>query len=82
MTEAGFFEKVQNQHLVAAAAADRVRWVVEFLTRGKCFTYVTKTTYSRKLENYNGTIIFEFDIMKNSSPLNLKVTFFATVKTK
>ena len=27
-------------------------------------------------------IIFEFDIMKNSSPLNLKFTFFATVKTK
>ena len=42
---------------------------------GKCFTCVTKTianlaTYSRKLENYNGTIIFEFDIMKNSSPIN------------
>jgi hypothetical protein len=32
MTEAGFFEKVQNQHLVAAAAADRVSWVVEYLT--------------------------------------------------
>ena len=41
----------------------------------KCFTYVTKTfanltTYSRKPENYNGTIIFEIDIMKNSSPIN------------
>ena len=51
------------------------------------FTYVTKTianstTYSRKPGDYNGTIIFEFDIMKNSSPLNLKLTFFATVKTK
>ena len=39
----------------------------------KCFTYVTKTianltTYSRKPGNYNGTIIFEIDIMKNSSP--------------
>ena len=49
--------------------------------------YVTKTianstTYSRKPGDYNGTIIFEFDIMKNSSPLNLKFTFFATVKTK
>ena len=49
--------------------------------------YVTKTIanltpYSRKLGDYNGTIIFEFDIMKNSSPLNLKFTFFATVKTK
>ena len=56
-------------------------------TFGKCFTYVTKTignstTYIRKPGNYNGTIIFEFDIMKNSSPLNLKFTFFATVKTK
>ena len=44
----------------------------------KFFTYVTKTranltTYSRKLENYNGTIIFEIDIMKNSSPINLNL---------
>ena len=44
----------------------------------KCFTYVTKTfanltTYSRKPENYNGTIIFEIDIMKNSSPINLNL---------
>ena len=35
----------------------------------KCFMYVTKTcanltTYSRKPENYNGTITFEIDIMK------------------
>ena len=55
--------------------------------RSKCFTYVTKTLanstpYSRKPGEYNGTIIFEFEIMKNSSPLNLKFTFFATVKTK
>ena len=53
----------------------------------KCFTYVAKTianstTYSRNPGDYNGNIIFEFDIMKNSSPLNLKFTFFATVKTK
>ena len=44
----------------------------------KCFTYVAKTranltTYSRKPENYNGTIIFEIDIMKNSSPINLNL---------
>ena len=48
------------------------------LSFGKFFTYVTKTranstTYSRKLENYNGTIIFEIDIMKNSSPINLNL---------
>ena len=53
----------------------------------KCFTCITKTlanltTYSRKPGDYSGTIIFEIDIMKNSSPLNLKFTFFATVKTK
>jgi len=41
----------------------------------KFFTYVTKTypnlpTYSRKLGNYNGTIIFDIDIMKKSSPIN------------
>jgi hypothetical protein len=34
----------------------------------KCFTYVTKTianstTYSRKSGDYNGTIIFEFDVI-------------------
>ena len=40
------------------------------------------TTYSRKPGNYNGTIILEIDIMKISSPLNLKFTFFANVKTK
>ena len=45
-------------------------------TIGKYFTYDTKTianstTYSRNPGDYNGTIIFEIDIMKNSSPLNL-----------
>ena len=54
---------------------------------GKCFTCVTKTianltTYSRKPGDYNGTIIFEIDIMKNSSPLNLIFTFFAMSKPK
>ena len=51
-------------------------------TLSKCFTYVTKTienllphTYSRELGDYNCTIIFEIDIMKNSSPLILKFTF-------
>ena len=53
----------------------------------KCFTWYTKTfanltTYSRKPGNYNGTIIFENDIMKNSSPLNLKFTLFAMSKPK
>ena len=43
--------------------------------RSKFLMYVTKTcvnltTYSRKLGNYVGTIIFEIDIMKNSSPIN------------
>ena len=47
-------------------------------TKCKCFTCVTKTianltTYSRKPGDYNGTIIFEIDIMKNSSPLNLNL---------
>ena len=65
-----------------------VRKVVLFhSTFDKCFTYVTKTiailtTYSRKPGDYNGTVIFEIDIMKNSSPLNLKFTSFVTVKTK
>ena len=45
-------------------------------------THPNWTTYSRKLGNYNGTIIFEIDIMKNSSQLNLKFIFFATIKTK
>ena len=42
------------------------------------FPYVTKThanltTYSRIPENYNGTVIFEIDIMKNLSPINLNL---------
>ncbi len=46
--------------------------------RRKCFTNVTKTfanltTYSRKPGDYNGTIIFEIDIMKKSSPINLNL---------
>ena len=48
----------------------------ECFTYDECFMYVTKTranTYSRKPENYNGTIIFEIDIMKNSSPINLNL---------
>ena len=66
-------------------AAEHVNLIMKYIS--KCFTYVTKTianstTYSRKPGDYNGTIIFEFDIMKNSSPLNLKFIFFATLKTK
>ena len=41
-------------------------------------TCLNLTTYSRKPWNYNDTIIIEFDIMKKSSPLNLKFTFFVT----
>ena len=41
------------------------------ITTSKFFTFVTKTgpnlpTYRRKSEIYNGTIIFEIDIMKKS----------------
>ena len=48
-------------------------------TTPKFFSYVTKTganlyTYSRKPGNYNGTIVFEIDIMKKSSPINFKST--------
>ncbi len=62
--------------------------VLVVLTCGcKCFTCVTKTianltTYSRKPGDYNGTIIFEIDIIKNSSPLNLIFTSFAMTKPK
>ena len=53
-------------------------------TKGKFFTYVTKprahlSTYSRKLGNYNDTIIFEIDIIKKqkrSSPLIIKIHIF------
>ena len=51
----------------------------------KYFTCFTKTianltTYSRKPGDYNGTIIFEIDIMENSSQLNLIFTIFAMSK--
>ena len=36
----------------------------------KFFTHVNLSMYSRKPGNYNGTIIFEIDIMKKSSPIN------------
>ena len=49
-----------------------VNWFVLF--SGKCFTYVTKIIANLiTLGNYNGTIIFEIDIMKKSSPLNLNL---------
>ena len=48
----------------------------------KTLPHLYKYRHSRKTGNYNGTIIFEIDIMKKSSPLNSKFTFFATVKTK
>ena len=59
----------------------------EGVCAGKFFTYVIKTcanltTYSRRLENYNGTIIFEIDIMKIFSPINLKFTFLSLSKSK
>ena len=50
--------------------------------------HVTKTISNltkyckKKPGDSNGTIIFKIDFMKNSSPLNLKFTFFATIKTK
>ena len=54
-------------------------------TKVNFFTHVTKTcpnltTYSRKPENNNGTIIFEIDIMKKSYPVNLKFTFLPLSK--
>ena len=40
-------------------------------TWSKFFTYVSKTCQNyRKPRNYNGTIIFEIDNMKKSSPIN------------
>jgi hypothetical protein len=50
----------------------------------KFFTYVIKTrpnlsTYSRKLGNYSGTIIFEIDIIKKSYPIFVKLDFFTNV---
>ena len=63
---------------------------VQFKPCCKFFTYVTETqanlsTYSRKpgyhnLENYNGTIDFEIDTMKKSSPINSKFTFLPLSK--
>ena len=40
------------------------------------------TTYSRKPGNYNGTIIFEIDIMKKSSPINSKFIYLQLSKPK
>ena len=68
---------------------------VQFKPCCKFFTYVTETqanlsTYSRKpgyhnLENYNGTIDFEIDTMKKSSPsvkIFVQIKFFIIVLDK
>ena len=59
---------------------DRIFWKNQtaYNSARKSFTFVAKTRanltiYSRKPENYNGTIIFEIDIMKNSAPINLNL---------
>ena len=64
----------------SASALAPVTGSYDYLTsyKGKCFTYVPKTianltTYSRKLGDYNDTIIFEIDVMKNSFPINLNL---------
>ena len=59
----------------------QVSWLIYQIQnrgKGKFFTYVTKTrsdltTYSRKPQNYNGTIIFENNVMKKSSTINLNI---------
>ena len=43
-------------------------------------TIANLTTYSRKAGDYNGTIMFEIDIMKNSSPLNLICRLWAEIE--
>ena len=70
--EDGNIESADKNSLDSLAARRALRLL------GKCFTCVTKTianlaTYGRKPENYNGNIIFEFDMMKNSSPINLNL---------
>ena len=61
--------------------------VLTGISSSKFFTYVTKTrpnltTYSRKPGNYNGTIIFDIDIMKKSYPINLNLRFLPLSKPK
>ena len=63
-----------------------MKWLKD-VGNGKRFTNVVKTianstTYCRKQGDCNGTIIFEVDIMKNSSLLNLKFTIFVMSKPK
>ena len=45
-------------------------------------TMANLTTFNRKPGNYNGTIIFEIDIMKKFSPINSKFTFLPLSKPK
>ena len=75
-----YYSQKENQQLLTNSyknLGDYI-WCTKLRYYGKCLTYVAKTranltTYSRKPENYNGTIIFEIDIMKNSSPINLNL---------
>ena len=70
------FEVEGDVMLIVAALAVAFNVILGLLN--EFFTYVTKTianltTYCRKTGEYNGTIIFEIDIMKNSSPINLNL---------
>ena len=47
--------------------------IINFSSNYVIKTCANLTTYSRKLEKYNDTIIFEIDIMKNSFPINLNL---------
>ena len=47
--------------------------IINFSSNYVIKTCANLTTYSRKLEKYNDTIIFEIDIMKKSSPINLNL---------
>ena len=72
------YKKDRSLSEPGGATPDFDRSVSPISTRGKFFTYVTKTrahlsTYSRKPWNYNDTIIIEIDIMKNLSSINLNL---------
>ena len=77
---------MRNLHLTLVPVKSKVKILKKFVTFSeymnfnvcKYFMYVAKTcanltTYSKKQENYTVTIIFEIDIMKNSSPINLNL---------
>ena len=78
--------KLCNQNCCMALSKNTWGYIIRaFSAKSKFCMYVTcanLSTHNRRRGSYNGTIIFEIDIMKKSFLINLKFTSFPLSKPK